>query len=35
MQLTPSVLTLAACGLGAFSLVGADAHCDTRDGTKH
>ncbi|KAJ4159159.1 uncharacterized protein LMH87_008071 [Akanthomyces muscarius] len=35
MQLTPSVLSLAACGLSAFTLVAADAHCDTRYGTKH
>ncbi|TQV90715.1 hypothetical protein V2A60_006925 [Cordyceps javanica] len=35
MQLTPSVLSLAALGLGAASLAAADAHADTRYGTKH
>lgn len=35
MQLTTSVLSLAAIGLSSVSLVAADAHADTRYGTKH
>lgn len=35
MQLTTSALSIAALGLSAASLVAADAHADTRYGTKH